>query len=154
MRIAALTALALLSACASTPRERPDAQAAVEAAFADVVASASAPDTDAEAFSSRVAYRGGDSERSWRAPVNPDSGTELAAAASLLIELRAIIRDRQNSDGGFIYQVTEYVHEPTDEADWHVLLLDLGNLEDDETSELEVAFVPGPDGFLLGRIAN
>ncbi|MGB3542676.1 hypothetical protein [Rubrivirga sp.] len=154
MRLAAFAALVALSACASTPPVSPDSQAAVEAAFADVVAVVSAPDTDTDSFAPLVAYRGGDAARNYRAPVDPSSATERAAASTLLAGLRAIVEGGRTADGRFVYEVAEYVHEPTDEADWHVLRLDVGVLENDQTSEMEAAFVPGPDGFLLARIAN
>lgn len=139
--------------CASTSPAAPGDQSAVERAFADVVAAASAPETDAETFTPLVAYQGGDLSRAWRSPVAPAEPSERAQAETLLAELRTIIDDAREADGRFVYEIAEYVHEPTDVADWHVLRLTLGDASGDRTTEVEAAFVPGPDGFLLGRLA-
>lgn len=153
MRLAVLLA-SFLVACASAPPERNGEQAEVEAALARVVAVAAAPESDAATFAALVAYRGGDANRDWRAPVEAEAPTERAQAAALLSQFRAILAKESAPDGRFVYRVAEYVREPTEVADWHVLRLAIGAASGERTTEVEVAFVPGPDGYLVGRVSE
>lgn len=148
---AALTALAACQTAAppsdTDPRAGPGERAQVEARLADLLAAAAAPGTDGAAFRPFVAFQ--DPDGSWRPPAPP----ETATAEARLAEVRGALADALRDDGRFEYEVEEYVVEPADGVEWHVLRVAFGPGDTaapgPSTTEAEFAFVPSDAGYLL-----
>lgn len=146
-----LFAVLLLAACQSTapptePRAAPGEQAAVEAQLDRLLAVAAAPETDGAAFRPFVAFQ--DADGSWRSP----APAETATAAARLAEVREVLDGVASEDGQPTYEVEEYVVEPADGVEWHVVRVAFGRAAEDSgptTSQAEFAFVSSADGFLL-----
>ena len=155
MRVPSLAAglggLLALAACQTTapppdpePRAAPSEQAAIEARLDVLLAAAADPDTDAAAFGRFVAAR--DRYGSWR----PARGGGVAAAR--LAEVREVLAAARRDDGRFPYETEEYVVQPSDGVEWHVLRVAFEDAVGDPgraTSEAEFAFIPSDAGYLL-----
>ena len=154
MRPLLLAAALALAACQTTaapgdPRAGPGEQARVEGALADLLAAAASPETDGAAFRRFAAFQ--DADGSWRTPTPPETATAEARLAEVREALSAVGRDGEPP----VYEVEEYVVEPADGVEWHVLRVALGDMAEDAgraTSEAEFAFVPSAEGFLLLQV--
>lgn len=155
MRTLLLLLLVAPIGCQTLRSEAPDVRRDVEARFADIVAAAHAPDTDAQTFSRMVAWR--DGAGTWRDTPRPEARAEDEAArdtraAVLLSALRGVIRQTQQHGGRVVYTVDEYVTDGGDGARWHVLRASFDAGGDGPIREVEVGFLGTPRGFSLGRL--
>lgn len=149
MRAVVLAAV-LLAGCAGSGGSVTASQRAVETRLADLLAAAAATDASIETLATFMVARGDDPARRWKAPADLSDASERAfveQAHDELVDLLALV---QHPDGGFEYEVEEYVVESESEGQWHVLEVEF------ETDVRDVvamfAFLPLGGTYYLGEI--
>ena len=155
MRSLLLLGLIALAGCQALRAEAPDVRRRVEARFADAVAAAQAPATDARSFAGLTAWR--DATGGWRATPRPDARAEDEAARdaraeALLSTLRSVLRETRQPDGRVVYSAEAYVTDAAEGVRWHVLRVAFDAGGEGRVREVEAGFVATAQGFALGRV--
>lgn len=151
MRLVLLLPL-LLVGCAGTRPSVSAEQRAVETRLADLLAATAATDARNETLATFMVARGDDPIRRWKAPADLSDASERAFVEQTHDELVDLLAQVQHADGGFEYEVVEFVIEPESEGQWHVLEVSF------ETGAREVsamfAFLPLGEAYYLGEIES
>ncbi|GAB5534079.1 MAG: hypothetical protein Rubg2KO_03280 [Rubricoccaceae bacterium] len=140
---------ALLAGCSSTASSVSAQQQAVEARLADLLAAASAPEATASSIAPFLIARGSDPSRDWKVPADISIEREHAYVESALANLKQLLADVRQPDGGLAYEVIEFVVEAESEGEWHVLMVEF---ETGDAQEAMFAFLPLGETYYLGDI--
>lgn len=149
MRAFALVAL-LLAGCSGSRSSVTQAQRDVEGRLADLLAAAAATDASIETLATFMVARGDDPARRWKAPADLSDASERAFVEQAHDDLVDLLAQVKGPEGGFEYEIEEFVVESESEGQWHAIEVEF------ETPSREVtamfAFLPLNDTYYLGEI--
>ena len=138
----------IVSACSSVPAGAPTERARAEAAWADLVALAAAPEADAARFAPRVVARGDDDARRWRRPADLSIASEAQSVDAVADRLRRLLARVSTADR-FAYTAEAFRTETESEGTWRVLTV---RFDDAAGTRVEVGLLPVDGRLLLGDI--
>lgn len=148
MRLRLLPLVLLLAAGCAAVSGAPSEQRRAEAAWADLLALAAAPEASPSQFAPLVVALGDDRARRYRTSADASVPSEAESLAGVARELRGLLA-RVSADGRFGYRTVAFRTETESEGTWRALTV---RFDDPPGTRVTAAFLPVDGRLLLGDI--